>query len=157
MCVSGIYPGWGRSMTTVCFLPPGPSACGGHQRWGFGCPGPGGRARGWAGLQGPIPLLSSSPLLLQRGAGPPGPALLLAPNQFFLLWGPTAAPRPTATTIHGSHWAERNHSITASRRVCACWAPSLTSPTLRIHPPPGIQGILDSQSNHDPSRRQILP
>lgn len=87
------------------------------------------------GSQRPVPLLPSSPLLLQGGAGSPGSALLLASNQFFLLWGPTAAPRPTATTaaataaattIHRSHWAKRSYLVTVPWTVCAPCAPRLT-------------------------------
>lgn len=66
---------------------------------------------GVAGSYTLIPLLSSSSLLLQSGTGAPCPAFLLAPNQFFLLWWPTAAPCSTttaATTVHGSHCMEKS-------------------------------------------------
>lgn len=108
-----------------------------------GCPGPrGGTGPRWE----PVPLLSSSPLLLQGGAGPPGPALLLATNQFFLLGGSTAtAPCPTATaaaataatttTIHRSHWAERSHLVTGlGESVPGERLASLFPPW--FHPPP---------------------
>lgn len=91
--------------------------------------GPGGRARG--GLQPPIPLFSFSLLLLQGGAGPPGPAFLLAPNQFFLLWGPASAPGATATTaaaaatIHRSHWPGKATWLLG----LTCWVHSSTFPT----------------------------
>lgn len=154
-------------MTTVCFLPPGPSACREHQRWGEGVTvqacwlssglswGPG--AGPAVGCQRQVPLLPSSPLLLQGGAGSPGPALLLASNQFFLLWGPTAAPCPTATTaaataaattIHRSHWVKRSCWVTGSWTVSAHCAPRLTlGSTLHQQ----VQGTLDSNSKHDPS------
>lgn len=101
----------------------------------LGAWGPGVR-RGAQGSR--LPLLPSGPLLLQRGAGPPGPALLLASNQFFLLWGPTAAPRSTATTaaataaatttVHRSHWAERSHVVTGSWRICPRSRPASLPP-----------------------------
>ena len=91
----------------------------------------------------PVPLLSTSPFLLQRGAGPPGPALLLAPDQLFLLrGGAAAAPRPTATTaaaaaatattIHGGHWpreATWSLGLNLSQLISSLTLPTLVSPS----------------------------
>lgn len=152
-------------MTTVCFLPPGPSACRGTRDGGrglqcrpAGCRGLG--ARGRASSSG-FPAASTSPPLQ------PAPS---AGWSWVPRFGPSSCLQPVLPSL-GAHCGPTSHchhccchccchhhpqeSLGQEKLLGYCALDSLcplrSSPNSQIHPPPASQGTLFSNSKHDPS------